>query len=540
LKKTIVLVFFGFALSAEAGVFDWVKTFFSGAGKEITESAVSVNDKEFTPSHRLSGVGIDRQNITDAVLTERTRRMMDNQTFGILRDPDAVAGAGRVASERFGKMFEAASVASGFSRSKLEAIAYVESYGRADAVSTSGPRGIMQFTADTARVAGVIHKEDVLKTLTLRIPLKDRKGRPLKKGGKLQYRTVRKKRTVKVEVDDRMKPDKAISGAARYLSYLSRKYGSEDLAIFAYHCGEGCMAQFLEAAKKSERFKAGVTAPKLFFLNSPAWNRELYRLVAYHMKRDWSPTYYFRVARAEELLALYRTNRSDFGRLLDECRNKVKPENSAPYRFWAWLGPKDLIYEQCEDLIHDPGHKLVKALDRPDFYGFLLRKDGPGSIGEMEEKARIKNRKKLEAYLEKHLKHKEYYLQASASAIGALAYVTFETRRLFEAAYPKKKWAPLEVTALVRALEYQGRLHGDYDVSRTALPSHCTGEVFDLSYKDITEAEYASLLFVLEDIGNDGYLSYIVESGNCFHVVHSPSSATFFSTVYQEALSKKR
>ena len=539
----MVLVFFGFALRAEAGVLDWVKKVFSGAGKAgraVASAAVSVKEKEFTPSHRLSGVGVDRRNISDAVLAERTRRIIDNQTFGILRDPEAVAGAARVTDERLGKMFEAASAAFGFPRGKLEAIAYVESGGKTDAVSPSGPRGIMQFTAATAREAGVIHREEVERTITVRVSRKDRNGGPLKKGGKLQYRIVRKKGLVKVDIDDRMKPDKAIAGAATYLSYLSGKYGSVDLAIFAYHCGEGCMGQFLEAAKKSEGFKGGVTAPKLFFLNSPVWNRELNRLVAFHMGRDWSPTYFFRITRAEEVLALYRANRPEFDRLVEEYRNKAKPDEKTPYRFWAWVRPEDLIYKQCEDLIHDPGHKLVKALDNPSVYGFILRKDGSGSIGEMEQRAKIKNKKKLAEYLKQHEGHKEYYLQASAPAVGALAYVAFETRRLFEMAYPGRKWVPLEVTALVRALEYQGRLHGDYGVSRTTLPSHCAGEVFDLSYRYMSEEEYRCLLFILEDIGNDGYLSYIVESENCFHVVHSPSSASFFSEIYQEALKQKR
>src|SRR5687768_11038704 len=41
----------------------------------------------FAPTSRLSGLGIARQEITDLVLAERTRLMIESQSFAILRDP---------------------------------------------------------------------------------------------------------------------------------------------------------------------------------------------------------------------------------------------------------------------------------------------------------------------------------------------------------------------------------------------------------------------------------------------------------------------
>ena len=50
----------------------------------------------FTPEHRLSGVGVDRAEITPRVLDDRTNRMIESETFAILREPQAMAGAERI------------------------------------------------------------------------------------------------------------------------------------------------------------------------------------------------------------------------------------------------------------------------------------------------------------------------------------------------------------------------------------------------------------------------------------------------------------
>ena len=42
----------------------------------------------------------------------------------------------------------------------------------------------------------------------------------------------------------------------------------------------------------------------MFFLGSPSYNRDLYEAVSRHMLRDYSPTYWFRIMRAQQLLAV--------------------------------------------------------------------------------------------------------------------------------------------------------------------------------------------------------------------------------------------
>jgi len=48
------------------------------------------------------------------------------------------------------------------------------------------------------------------------------------------------------------------------------------------------------------------TVARMFFSCSPVWNPELYQAIGQQMQRDYSPTYWFRVERAEQLLALDR------------------------------------------------------------------------------------------------------------------------------------------------------------------------------------------------------------------------------------------
>jgi len=69
--------------------------------------------------------------------------MVDSQTFIIMREPKAVAGAKRVTGDpKLQAVFRAAAAASGFPQDVLEAIAYLESWGDVSAESWAGsPRG---------------------------------------------------------------------------------------------------------------------------------------------------------------------------------------------------------------------------------------------------------------------------------------------------------------------------------------------------------------------------------------------------------------
>jgi hypothetical protein len=459
----------------------------------------------FAPAHRLPSIGIGRQELTDETLALRTAAMIQSQTFGIMREPLATQGAERIYSPGLQRLFRDAERQSGFPASVLQAMAYLESWGVANAESPAGPRGILQISDATGRRMGLrivyATRHRVTKTKTM----------VRNKHGKLVSHTVRHKETFSVLVrDDRLKPEKAIPAAAHYLAGIEQRYGGRDWAIWAYHCGEGCVADFRAMAQNATGLEGpSPTVAKVFFGCSPVWNRELCEAIRTQMDRDYSPTYWFRVMRAEQLLDMYRDDPAEFKDLAAEYAYAAAPALRAPDRLSAWLKPRDLIYENSDLIRQEEGSKLVSAPDDPDFFGY--RVDAPGMVDGNDG----------------------WRVKALPSTIGTLAYIAFETRRLYEAIRPGEAFLPLEATALVLPRAESG----GGDVARGArTEDHASGQVFDLAVAGLPPGEWECLRFVLDDLGWNGSLGFIEEPAGkqTFHIGCSPSSRDFFAQVFDE------
>jgi hypothetical protein len=472
----------------------------------------------FVPANRLAGIGLDRPEMSDVLLQRRTHLMIESQTFAILRDPRSLEGAQRVTSPKLQKIFDSASRSSGLPSSFIAAIAYLESWGLANAESSAGPKGIMQFAAATARSAGLrmVYKTRY-RTVSVKRKVKGRKG-------KLVTKTSKRRVPYTVLVrDERMIPEKAVPAAANYLARLEEKYGGRDWAVFAYHCGEGCTTSVRSIVEKSEGIKPPVSVARAFFSASPAHNRELFEAIQHHMERDYSPTYFFRISRAEQLLEMYKEDLAGFRKLYAAYRNRIDPDQRAPHRLSVWLTPDDLSFRTCDDLKKAQGKTLVRPFDDPNFYGFSLRRTGPGAIGEDD------------------MANQEYYLQASPAVVGTITYLAYETRRLHEAMKPRgEKWVPLEITALVQPLEYEERQAQRHGSGKPEPPAHCSGQVFDLNYANLPAGQREALEFVLADMGWDGYLGFVRDSASTstFHIGAAPTARDFFTKIYDEALER--
>jgi Transglycosylase SLT domain len=466
-----------------------------------------VQSDYFIPSHRLPGIGAGRRALTGEILALRTEAMIQSETFTIMRDPQALAGARRIYGSHLQRIFRDAERKSGFPASTLQAIAYLESWGNPKAESPTGPRGIMQISAATGRRMGLRITYSLRhRVVKVRKVVRRRRGRPI-------YRTVRYRVAYTVLArDDRLSPERAIPAAAKYLAALEQRYGGRDWAIWAYHCGESCIAEFLSIARETRGLDdPPASVAKVFFDCSPVWNRPLYEAIHAQMGRDYSPTYWFRVMRAKQLLSMYHDDPPEFLDLVGEYKYRTAPAQRAPDRLSVWLNPLDLINEASDAIHAGQQLRLVDAPNDPDFFGFRIA--GPGFLSAYDA----------------------WHSQASPSALGALAYIAFETRKLCEEAYGGgEPFVPLEVTALALPMESAGLQNGGTQVPRRV--EHASGQVFDLSLAGIPADERECLRFVLDDLGWNGYLGFVEEppGSQTMHIGCSPEARNFFAEVFAD------
>jgi hypothetical protein len=200
--------------------------------------------------------------------------------------------------------------------------------------------------------------------------------------------------------------------------------------------------------------------------------------------------------------------------LVDQYRNPINVQRRANDRLMVWLKSEDVFYRSLDDLKQASGKALERVLDNPKLFGFSL------------------------PALDSDLATKDLYLQASPAAIGTLLYISFETRRLFDALNPKgEPFVPLQITELVSTTDRPaeaGSLLVDPE-----FPEHSTGQVFDIDRSSLPRGEREALNFVLDDMGWDGYLGFIQVTGDTLHIGCSPSSRPFFASVFQDAVKGK-
>jgi hypothetical protein len=176
----------------------------------------------------------------------------------------------------------------------------------------------------------------------------------------------------------------------------------------------------------------------MFFSCTPAWNRELYQAVQMQMRRDYSPTYWFRVMRAEQLLEEYRRDPDAFKSLAEQYKVHFgladKLQRRASDRLSVWLTPDDLRFHSGDEIRATIDTNLVSVVGRPEFFGFRVN---------------------LEPEPEDDV---SYLNLAAPSAVGTLAYIAFETHRLWQELNPKnEQFRPLELTSLFEPQDYAVR-----------------------------------------------------------------------------------
>ena len=163
-------------------------------------------------------------------------------------------------------------------------------------------------------------------------------------------------------------------------------------------------------------------------------------------------------------------------------------------------------YDDLEDALGNGG--LVPLPPEPHRFNVLLRTAGQHPIGELD------------------IGNQGSYLTARPATIGCLLDVASRVRS-----------GPIEVTSLVRHLDYQDELRGVNINATTNLPMHTMGMAFDIALTNMPLERAQEVLAVLQQMRDAGDLLFIGERRQLvFHVVPYPARIGYFTDIYSRAL----
>ena len=127
---------------------------------------------------------------------------------------------------------------------------------------------------------------------------------------------------------------------------------------------------------------------------------------------------------------------------------------------------------------------------------------------------------------EKDVSHQASYVSARTATIGCLLDVA-----------SRVKSGPIEVTSLVRHLDYQHQLRMTNANAETDIPMHALGLAFDIAMVNTPLQTVLEIRDVLRQMNDAGDVLVIVERKQLvFHVVPQPSRLGWYSEVYTNAM----
>jgi hypothetical protein len=195
---------------------------------------------------------------------------------------------------RYRRPIEQAAKAAGVNPDLLEALVFLESAGRPDALAPGGIQsaaGLTQILAETAT-----------NLLGMKVDLKRsgsytrREQHAIEDGNLRRAAALNRARR---RVDDRFDPAKALAGTARYLKLARGQFGREDYAFVSYHMGIGNLQGVLSAF-------AAKSYAQLYFDSTPLRHAAAYnKLAAFG---DDSRNYFWKLNGAAGIMRAYRAD----------------------------------------------------------------------------------------------------------------------------------------------------------------------------------------------------------------------------------------
>ncbi|HEY5318801.1 MAG TPA: transglycosylase SLT domain-containing protein [Solirubrobacteraceae bacterium] len=279
---------------------------------------------------------------------EARARAGEEQVLFLKSPGGALATAARVAAYR--PLVDAATKGTGIDPNLLEAIVFLESAGYPDALAgadAADAAGLTQILAQTGQSLLGMHI-DLARSRRLTQAIAT--AYALGEAGR--FATLQRERA---RIDGRFDPPKALAATVRYLEIARRDLGRADLAVVSYHMGIGNLENVLHD------YDGGRPVPyaQLFF--DTTLDRHAAAFALLQGFGDDSSLYYWRVLAAENIMSLYRSNRSQLAQLSaletagDDDEDVLHPSSETG----VFATPSDLAYAYASRAVlplpSDPG-----------------------------------------------------------------------------------------------------------------------------------------------------------------------------------------
>jgi hypothetical protein len=399
------------------------------------------------------------------------------------KSPGGVFTAAR-RTEAFRDQIEDAVEGSGFDADLVEAIVFLESGGRPEVIVGNDPEnasGLTQILAETAQsFLGMEVDLERSRALTVRIIGAERRGQAAR------ARALREQRRA---IDARFDPEQALAGTVRYLTQARERLGTDELAVVSYHMGVGNLSNVIYAftgAPAGEYVpdlvaEQELTWARLFFDTSPESHSLAHDLLS--ELGDDSPTYYWRVLAAREIMRLYREDRDRLQELDLLHRSKSSHEEVLhPSAETERFADADALREAW-----DAG-ELHELPDDPERLGFRI----DASMGELARQLG---------------QQPALYRGLREEALALLVYMAGRVKDSSGATQP------LFVTSTLRDEEYQELLRGRNREATDGYSLHTTGYAFDIRRQYESGKQAQAFQFLLDDLTARGLIAWIREPG---------------------------
>lgn len=419
------------------------------------------------------------------------------------RSPGGVFASAR-RTDSFRELVEDAVEGSEFDADLVEAIVFLESGGRSEVIAGDDPiaaSGLTQILAETAQsFLGMKVDLDASRSLTVRIEGALRRG---------NVELADRLRAERRQIDHRFAPRRALAGTVRYLTSALERLGSEELAVVSYHMGIGNLTNVIYAytGASTDAYvpdlveQNEITWAKLFFDTAPDRFSLAHGLLA--ELGDDSPTYYWRVLAAQEIMRLYRDDEDEL-RALD-LLHRAKSSH------------EEVLHPPADTERYADATDLRRAWDERTLHPLP---DDPARLGFATDPTLAELASQLG-------RPKTLYRGLRAEALAVLVYMGRRVQEISEAT------RPLLVTSAVRDEEYQERLRDGNPEAAHGYSLHTTGFAFDIRRRYQSGRQAQAFQFLLDDLTARGLIAWIREPG-AIHVTVSKEAEALIPILLQE------